>query len=64
MQAKPAKPTAMETWEKRSVESGSSFSHVLIPSSLPITFKYTEPEQSENTKTCLSCHLFQVTDYS
>lgn len=63
MQAKPAKPTAMETWEKRSVESGSSFSHIIIPSSLPITFKYTESEQ-KNTKTCLSCHLFQVTDYS
>lgn len=64
MQAKPAKPTAMETWEKTSVESESGCSHVIIPSGLPFTFKYAESEQSGSTKTCLSCHLFQVTDDS
>lgn len=64
MQAKPAKPTAMETWEKTSVESESGCSHVIIPSGLPFTFKYAESEQSGSTKTCLSCHLFQVADDS
>lgn len=51
MQAKPAKPTAMETCGKTSVESESGCSYVIIPSGLPFTFKYTESEQSGSTKT-------------